>query len=144
MTLDTIDRCVAVLVGALCAAAVVTGLAMRGDAGVFPVIAGTLGLLACAGILLCTMRGRIPDESPPALPWPRFLVWCLCVLGLLGLMVTAGTFVALPLFLLASLRWLGHLRWPAALVIALAFSAVIYVVFVYLLSVPLPAGWLAG
>ncbi|MFM9269742.1 tripartite tricarboxylate transporter TctB family protein [Halomonas elongata] len=143
MTLDTIDRCVAVLVGALCAAAVVTGLAMRGDAGVFPVIAGTLGLLACAGIVLWTLRGRTPDESPPALPWSRFLVWCLCVLGLLGLMVTAGTFVALPLFLLASLRWLGHLRWPVALVIALAFSAVIYVVFVYLLSVPLPAGWLA-
>ncbi|MFG6177832.1 tripartite tricarboxylate transporter TctB family protein [Halomonas sp. THAF12] len=144
MTLDTINRCVAVLVGALCAAAVVTGLAMRGDAGIFPVIAGTLGLLACAGIALGSLRDRAPDESPAALPWPRFLFWCLCVLGMLGLMVTVGTFVALPLFLLASLRWLGRLRWPAALVIALAFSALIYVVFVYLLSVPLPTNRLMG
>lgn len=144
MTLDTIDRSVAVLVGAFCAAAVITGLGMRGDAGVFPVIAGTLGLLASAGIALGTLRGRAPDDLPPSLPWPRFLLWCLFVLGLLGLMVTAGASVALPLFLMASLRWLGHLRWPAALAIAVAFSAVIYVVFVYLLSVPLPAGWLAG
>lgn len=144
MTLDTIDRCVAVLVGAICAAAVVMGLGMRGDAGVFPVIAGTLGVLACTGIVLGTLRRRIPDELPPPLAWQRFTVWCLCVLGLLGLMIMAGTFVALPLFLLASLRWLGHLRWPAALAIAVAFSAVIYGVFVYLLSVPLPAGWLAG
>ncbi|WP_163576148.1 tripartite tricarboxylate transporter TctB family protein [Halomonas faecis] len=144
MTLDTIDRCVAVLVGAMCAAAVVMGLGMRGDAGVFPVIAGTLGVLACAGIVLGTLRRRIPDELPSPLAWQRFTVWCLCVLGLLGLMIMAGTFVALPLFLLASLRWLGHLRWPAALAIAVAFSAVIYGVFVYLLSVPLPAGWLAG
>lgn len=144
MTLDTIDRCVAVLVGALCAAAVVTGLSMRGDAGVFPVITGTLGLLACVGIAFATLRGQPPDESPLALPWPRFLVWCLCVLGMLGLMVTVGTFVAMPLFLLVSLRWLGHLRWPTAMMIAVAFSVVIYVVFIYLLSVPLPAGWLAG
>lgn len=143
MTLDTTDRCVAMLVGTLCAAVVVTGLGMRGDAGIFPVIAGTLGLLACAGIILGTLRSRAPDAPPPALPWPRFLVWCLCVLGLLGLMMMAGTFVALPLFLMVSLRWLGHLRWPAALVIAVAFSAVIYVVFVYLLSVPLPTGWQA-
>lgn len=144
MTLDTIDRGVALLIGALCAVAVITGLGMRGDAGVFAVIAGTVGGLACAGIVLGTLRRRTPDELPPPLAWQRFTVWCLCVLGLLGLMMTAGTFVALPLFLLASLRWLGHLRWPAALAIAVAFSAVIYVVFVYLLSVPLPAGWLAG
>ncbi|MBB3139350.1 tripartite tricarboxylate transporter TctB family protein [Halomonas organivorans] len=144
MSIDAIDRCVAVLVGGFCAAAIVTGLGMRGDAGIFPVIAGTLGLLSCAGIALGSLRGRAPDEPPAALPWRRFLCWCLCVLGLLGLMVTVGTFVALPLFLLASLRWLGRLRWPAALVIAVAFSALIYVVFVYLLSVPLPTNRLMG
>lgn len=138
MSINAIDRCVAVAVGGFCAAVVVTGLGMRGDAGIFPVIAGALGLLACAGIALGSLRGHAPDESPPALPWGRFLIWCLCVLGLLVLMVTIGTFVALPLFLLASLRLMGHLRWTAALVIAVAFSALIYVVFVYLLSVPLP------
>lgn len=46
MTLDAIDRGVVLLVGALCAAVVITGLGMRGDAGIFPVIAGTLGVLA--------------------------------------------------------------------------------------------------
>lgn len=144
MSIDVIDRGVAVLVGVLCMVVIVTGLGMRGDAGIFPVIAGTLGLLACVGIALGTLRGRAPDESPPALPWRRFLVWCLCMLGLLGLIVTVGTFVALPLFLLASLRWLGHLRWLAALVIAVAFSALIYIVFVNLLSVPLPTSRLIG
>jgi len=142
MTLDTIDRGVAMLVGILCAAVVVVGLGMRGDAGLFPAIAATLGLLACIGIGLDTLRSRRPDELPPSLPWHRFTIWCLCVLGLLGVMVVVGTFVALPLFLLASLRWLGHLRWAAALVIAMAFSILIYIVFVYLLAVPLPAGWL--
>jgi hypothetical protein len=143
MTLDSIDRGVAMLVGVLCVVVVVAGLGMRGDSGLFPVIAGTLGLLACVGIGLDTLRSRPPDELPPPLARQRFAVWCLCILGLLGLMVTAGTFVALPLFLLASMRWLGHLRWAAAMAIAIVFSALIYVVFAYLLAVPLPAGWLA-
>src|SRR6056297_663668 len=142
MTLDTIDRGVAMLMGVLCGVVVVVGLGMRGDAGLFPAIAGTLGLLACLGIVLDTLRSRPPDELPPPLSWQRFTVWSLCILGLLGLMVTVGTFVALPLFLLTSLRWLGHLRWAAALIIAIAFSVLIYVVFVHLLTVPLPAGWL--
>ncbi|PAU74818.1 tripartite tricarboxylate transporter TctB family protein [Halomonas salipaludis] len=142
MTLNTIDRGVALLLGALCAAVVVTGLGMRGDAGVFPVVAGALGGLACLGIALGTLRRRAPDEPPPPLAYQRFAVWCLCVLGLLLLMLSAGTFIALPLFLLASLRRLGQLRWPLALTISVVFSALIYVVFVYLLSVPLPGGWL--
>tara|TARA_R110001606_G_scaffold379752_1_gene539954 strand:- start:403 stop:837 length:435 start_codon:yes stop_codon:yes gene_type:complete len=142
MTLDTIDRGVALLVGVICAVVVVTGLGMRGDAGVFPVIAGMLGVLACVGIGFDTLRGRSPDEMPKPLAWQRFAVWCLCVMGLLGLMITAGTFIALPLFLLVSLRWLGNLRWLAALTITLAFSALIFAVFVYLLAVPLPSGLL--
>ena len=142
MTLDSIDRGVALLLGALCAAVVVTGLGMRGDAGVFPVIAGTLGGLACLGIALGTLRRRAPDAPPPPLAYQRFAVWCLCVLGLLLLMLSAGTFIALPLFLLASLRWLGQLRWSMALTVSVAFSALIYAVFVHLLSVPLPGGWL--
>lgn len=145
MNLYTINRGVSLLMGLMCASVVVSGLGMRGDAGVFPVIAGSLGVLASAAIGLGTLRSGHTDDSSdsPALDYPRLALWTLCIAGLLGLMVTAGTFVALPLFLLLSMRWLAHLRWLAALIVALAFTGLIYAVFVYLLDVPLPAGWLA-
>ncbi|MFG6668411.1 tripartite tricarboxylate transporter TctB family protein [Halomonas sp. HNIBRBA4712] len=144
MTLDTIDRCVTVILGALCMTAMVFGMDMRGDAGLFPIAAGALGLLACIGVLVSTLRDRAPDELPEPLPWARLLLWSLCVLSLLVLLVTAGALITLPLFLLVTLRWLAHLKWRWALLIALVFSAAIYLVFVHLLSVPLPAGLLAG
>lgn len=141
----TIDRGVSLLMGLLCATVVVSGLGMRGDAGIFPAIAGSLGVLASVAIGLCSLRsGRdAEDRASPALNYRRLALWSLCIAGLLGVMATAGTFVALPLFLLFSMRWLAHLRWLAALVIALTFTGLIYAVFVYLLNVPLPAGWLA-
>lgn len=148
MPLNKIDPTLAVLIGALCAGVVWIGLGMRGDAGVFPVIAGSLGGLACLGIGINSFRRKRPDESQPPIAWQRFTLWCLCVLGLLGLMISVGTFVALVVFLLVSLCCLSDLRWPAALILAVSFSSLIYAVFVHLLAVPLPSGglwnWLAN
>lgn len=139
MTLNAIDRFVAVLIGVLCTAVMISGMSMRGDAGVFPIVSGALGLLACLSVAVHTfISTSIPDEPEPPMPWQRFFLWCTCLLGLMGLLVTAGSFIAIPLFLLASLRWLAQLKWRWSIIITLAFSAMIYLVFVYLLSVPLP------
>ncbi|GGX95576.1 hypothetical protein GCM10007160_23970 [Litchfieldella qijiaojingensis] len=144
MTLVKIDRGVALLFGVAFAAVIATGLGMRGDAGVFPAIAGSLGIIACIGLALGTLRSNPSDEPSAPLEVRRLLIICLCVLGLLVLMVTAGTFIALPLFLFAGLRWLARLRWLTSLLISLGFTAMIYLIFVQLLAVPLPSGWLTS
>lgn len=144
MALNAVDRCIVVIIGTLCLGVALTGIEMRGDAGIFPVIASTLGSLACLGIGISTFRHQHSKEILPSIEWRRFLLWFTCIIALLLMMVTVGTFIALNVFLLASLCCLSNLRWPIALVIALSFSALIYIVFVYFLSVPLPRGLLAS
>lgn len=144
MTLKAVDRSIALAMGTLCLVVALTGIGMRGDSGIFPVIASTLGGLACLGIGISTFQHQRPKEIPPSIEWRRFLLWFICIIALLLMMVTFGTFIALNIFLLASLCYLSNLRWPIAFVIALSFSALIYIVFVYLLSVPLPSGLLAS
>ncbi|WP_148254159.1 tripartite tricarboxylate transporter TctB family protein [Aidingimonas lacisalsi] len=143
MTLKWIDRGVALLLGLGCTMIVATGLMMRGDAGVIPAIAGSLGIFACLGVGITTCK-RAGDDAPPTpLPIYRFSIWGLCVLGLMVLMVSVGTIVALLLFLLASLRLLAGLGWRQAISIAVVFTALIYLVFAQLLGVPLPTGQLS-
>ncbi|QEM83744.1 tripartite tricarboxylate transporter TctB family protein [Halomonas binhaiensis] len=143
MTLQRIDRVVALAGGALCLAVIAIGWGMRGDAGLFPIISASLGIVACLWLAL-TRRRDAPDERPAPLDGPRLALWCLSLLALLVLMEPLGTFVVLPLFLVFNLRWLARLRWLPAVVLAGSFSLAIYQVFARLLAVPLPAGVLAS
>ena len=144
MALKAVDRSIALIVGTLCVVVALMGIGMRGDSGILPVIASTLGGLACLGIGISTFQHQRPKEAAPSIKWRRFLIWLTCVIALLLMMMTLGTFIALNIFLLASLCCLSNLRWPIALLIALSFSVLIYIVFVYLLSIPLPSGLLAS
>lgn len=144
MTLENIDRGVSVLMGAVCTAVVISGLNMGGDAGVFPVIAGSLGILACLILGVGALLRHTPEPAPARLSRSRLTVWCLCLIGLMLMMPIAGTFATLPLFMVITLRVLAGLRWRVLLLIALGFTTAIYVIFQRLLDVPLPAGLLGA
>lgn len=150
MTLDHIDRGVALIAGTLCITVMIVGWGMRGDAGVFPLIAGGLGLIASGWLGCGTLHGN-QTAAEPDLPKPsglRMAIWAGTLLALLALMQPLGTFIVLPLFLLSNLRLLAALRWWPAILISLGFTVAIYAVFDRLLTVPLPHGllepWLDG
>ncbi|ALM54350.1 tripartite tricarboxylate transporter TctB family protein [Halomonas huangheensis] len=147
MTLYRIDRLVTLVAAVACFAVMVVGWNMRGDAGVFPLISGGLGLLAC-GWLALTCRGeaarREDGEQPTPFDRQRMGLWCLGLLALLALMEPLGTFIVVPLFLLFTLKVLARLSWLAAVMLACGFTLILYLVFAYLLAVPLPMGLLAS
>ncbi len=145
MTLNAIDRGVAVVLAVAAATVVVAGFSMRGDAGVFPIITGGLGVVACIALAVRTFRhgGSTRDDAREPFYGRRFALWSACVVVLLVLIEPLGTFVALPLFLAASMLLLARLRLRAVVAVSLAFTVVIYVTFAHLLEVPLPAGVLA-
>lgn len=152
MTLYRIDRLVALAAAVACFAVMVVGWGMRGDAGVFPLISGGLGILACGWLATTSRRvaRRVAEtvaekgEQPTPFDRQRMGLWCLSLLALLALMESLGTFIVVPLFLLFNLKVLARLNWGAALLLAGGFTLTLYVVFAYLLAVPLPAGLLAG
>ena len=113
-------------------------------AGVFPVIVGVMLLLAS----LTTMwEGWQLDKAEhidlPAGAGRKRL------LSLIGLLF--GYFLALPwlgqilsstVFCILLMRVLSDLRWPRIVAYSLVMSIALYVVFVFLLKVPLPRGTL--
>lgn len=145
MTLDHIDRGVAFITGLFCVAVMFAGWGMRGDAGIFPLIAGGLGFIASGWLLCGSLRdGETSSEtSLSVVNGPRLAIWGGSLLALLVLMEPLGTFITLPLFLLVNLRLLAALHWGPALMISVGFTLVIYAVFDRLLAVPLPDGLLA-
>lgn len=148
MTLYRIDRLVALVAAIACFGVMAAGWGMRGDAGVFPIISGGLGVLACGWLAMTShcVAGRVAEtgEQPAPFDRQRMGLWCLSLVALLALMEPLGTFIVVPLFLLFNLKLLARLTWAAALMLAGGFTLTIYLVFAYLLAVPLPAGLLAG
>jgi len=140
-----LDRLVALATAAICLAVMSAGWGMRGDAGLFPLITGTLGVLASAWLGLAGHKPPTDTEQAPACGnGQRLVLWSAGVVLLLALMEPVGTFIVVPLFLVATFRWLAGLRWAFAFLLAGSFTLAIYIVFAWLLSVPLPAGWLAS
>ena len=113
-------------------------------AGVFPVMVGVMLLLAS----LTTMwEGWQLDKAEPIdLPAGADRKRLLNLIGLL-----LGYFLALPwlgqilsstVFCILLMRVLSDLRWPRIVAYSLVMSIALYVVFVFLLKVPLPRGTL--
>lgn len=144
MTLFQIDRLIALIAGAMCVAVMLVADNMRGDAGLFPLITGGLGLLASLWLAV-TSRQRDEDDqpSPETLEVPRLLLWCVGLLLMLVLMEPLGTFVVVPLLLFVTLKGMARLGWGGSVLLSVGFTLVLYVVFGWLLSVPLPMGLMA-
>ncbi len=100
------------------------------------------GGVALAGRTVRRRRaGRLPEDRPPA--GPRLRRWAPWVAGAwmagaLAALPVVGTLGTLPL-LVAGLLWLAGERTPWILLgVPLAFSGLVWGLFVWLLAVPLP------
>jgi putative tricarboxylic transport membrane protein len=132
------------LYGAL---AVGEGLGSVGDtgAGFFPFVVALVLVAASGTVLVRSRRGAVPaaeEEDDGDVRWWR-------VAGVLGaaLLVpavgeTVGMVVTLSVALVLIARVMGVSRWWRAVVLGVAFGAATWLVFVYWLYVPLPAGTL--
>ena len=142
MTSTARDRIVAVALIGMGAAAIASGMAMTQGAGVFPIATGALVILSSAFQLLTAHRISESEGEPEAVSWTRFAVAAALAVVFYFLIEPLGTFIAIPLYMIAAILTLSHLRPVQAIVIAVGFSAAIFVVFEYLLEIPTPPGLL--
>ena len=120
-------------------------LDFRGDAKVFPITMASALMAACALKMILTGRAPDQDREPPApLQWKRLMIWMALALALLLLIEPLGAYVAILGFMLATLLLLADMRAGGAAVLALLFTAALFVLFEILLEVPTPAGLLGG
>ena len=121
------------------------GSVQQPGAAVFPIIVGVILMI---GSLAAIFEGRsMARDDTVELPAGADRIR---VLYLVGLML--GYFVALPwlgqllssvFFSILLMRILSTLHWARLLIYALAMSLSVYLLFVYFLKVPMPAGILA-
>ncbi|PVE22201.1 hypothetical protein DC522_22615 [Microvirga sp. KLBC 81] len=113
-------------------------------AAVFPLIAGALFLL---GSLATLWEGWMMDPAERiAVPAGMNLVRLLSLVGLLlGYFIVlpwAGQLISSAVFCALLMRVLSNLPWPRIAVYSVMITGALYVVFIYLLKVPLPRGML--
>ncbi|MFI7673182.1 tripartite tricarboxylate transporter TctB family protein [Actinophytocola sp. NPDC049390] len=130
------------------------GLGSVGDtgAGFFPFVVALVLVAASAVVLVRSVRGTVAsEESAEAdddkadhgdVHWWR-------IAGVLGAAMlvpavgeTVGMIVTLSVALVLIARVMGVSRWLNALILGVAFGAATWLIFVYWLYVPLPAGTL--
>ena len=126
--------------------AVGEGIGSLGDtgAGFFPLIVAIV-LVAASAVVLVQSR-RAPEAEPAEddgdVHWVR-------IAGVLGaallvplLAETVGMVVTLSVALVLIAKVMGVARWVNAVLLGVAFGAATWLIFVYWLFVPLPAGTL--
>ena len=111
----------------------------------FPYTVGAL-LLAC-GIALAFKSWTLREEGP-AIAWPdgvgvrTITVTLVFVAGYIALMNLVGLPLATVLYLILSIWYLNRSKWVIAVVIGLVTGLVSYYVFIRLLGLSFPAGFL--
>lgn len=114
----------------------------RPGAGVFPVIAGAVLMLASLVTLIEGWRmeasGRI--ELPAAAGRSRMLGLVALLLGYFLALPWAGQLIASALFCALMMRLLSDRSWPRIAAYALAIAVAVHMAFVVLLKVPMPRG----
>jgi putative tricarboxylic transport membrane protein len=109
-------------------------------AGFFPLALG-LALGLCSILLLAASLASPAFGSTEGWPEQREVFYLAgCVIVAVWLFERAGFVLTMSLFLAATTRVLGRLRWLPAIVVALIGSTVAYVVFGRLLVIALPSG----
>jgi putative tricarboxylic transport membrane protein len=110
----------------------------------FPLLLAGLGALVGAGLIVASLRGRMPL---PETAGPRAAAWRMP--ALLGAVVAytlampAVGFITTSTLLLAGLMFLlGYRHKARAFALGLSLALVVHGLFAGLMNVPLPAGWL--
>ncbi|MDF2117662.1 tripartite tricarboxylate transporter TctB family protein [Roseiarcaceae bacterium H3SJ34-1] len=104
--------------------------------GLFPLMLGTL--LAVIGLVIFIKGILFGGEEARSLPlWPIILITA-SLLVFAFLLLTVGLTVAVPAQVFIALRASQHFTVKRAIALSLGLLAFCYVVFVYLLGIPVP------
>jgi putative tricarboxylic transport membrane protein len=110
--------------------------------GLLPLLLGVL-LVVLAAIwavqsLLAARAATAPDDAAEPLDLPYIAVVITSLIALAGLLDLIGFQIAMALFLLLHLRWIGRRGWLPSIGLAVAGSVGTFVLFDRVLQVPLP------
>lgn len=123
--------------------------------GMFPFYLSLIMLVVCCLIFVLALRRRTPEsqtDEPFMSPEAKRLFYkaagslCLMILVMGGLWLPGlyipglGAYVAIPLFLIFYVRFMGHHSWPMTLALAVGIPAVTFLFFEKLLWILLPKG----
>lgn len=117
--------------------------------GFYPSAIGVF-LVVCAAFCFCkaVIEAR-REQSAAAIPSHAEKGNTRATLQLLGLLVVyvaalphIGFLLAIPVFLLLSMRVFGYRHWARSVLITAVIVAIAWAVFIYWLKVPLPRGFL--
>jgi CBS domain containing-hemolysin-like protein len=130
--------------------AVGEGIGSLGDtgAGFFPLIVAVVLVAASATVLLQGRRAAAPVAEPEDdgddgdVHWWRIAGVLGAALLVPALGETVGMVVTLSVALVLIAKVMGVTRWVNAVLLGVAFGAATWLIFVYWLFVPLPAGTL--
>jgi CBS domain containing-hemolysin-like protein len=127
--------------------AVGEGLGSVGDtgAGFFPFVVAVVLVAASVVVLVQSRREQEPVEEvadDDDVHWWRIAGVLAAALLVPAVGETVGMIVTLSVALVLIAKIMGVARWWSALVLGVAFGAATWLLFVYWLFVPLPAGTL--
>lgn len=111
----------------------------------FPYVVGLL--LLCCGIGLALKSWTLRGEGP-AIAWPdgegirTITVTLACVAGYIALMNLLGLPLATCLYLTLSIGYLNRSKWVTAVMIGLITGVVSHYLFIQMLGLSFPAGFL--
>ncbi|MEW6718841.1 MAG: tripartite tricarboxylate transporter TctB family protein [Thermodesulfobacteriota bacterium] len=110
--------------------------------GFMPAVVGSMALVASFLIFLGTLKGKAEKdgEKVPAEGMWRFAACVAAIAVFIPLFTVLGSLISIFIIVFLMNKILGAKGWVQPLVLALACSAVTYVLFVLMLDVPLPRG----
>lgn len=115
----------------------------RPGAGIFPILVGVL--LAFASLSTVWEGWRTSTAEHAEFPAGHDGLRLLVLIGSLLVYIVAlpwiGQILASTLFLILLMRVLSEISWPRVIIYSLAISGTLYAVFVGLLNVPMPRGF---
>jgi putative tricarboxylic transport membrane protein len=111
------------------------------QAGYFPLRIGVL--IALCSIIVIVQAFRRRDDQTIFVEWAKLVPVGKILFPLIlyiGAMQYLGLYVASTLFVGGLMRWLGRYSWTKSVLVPLVMSAIIFWLFEYQFTVPLPKG----
>jgi len=88
------------------------------------------------------IEGWITKEELEPLASKKTISFFICLIIFILSLPYTGIFLGIPLFLIVSMLLLGVKNYKTLIIAPITVLLVIYIVFVYILKIPLPAGYL--